>query len=317
MSRSIFDLQRLIEDISQLLAFHARNKGIKLCILIEEGTHFLLKGDPTKLRQVLINLIGNAIKFTEKGEVVLRASTTTRGGDNLVDLSMSIVDTGMGIRAQDLPRLFKPFSQVDGSTTRKYGGTGLGLTISMELVSLMGGNLDCESRPGKGSKFFFSLPMEKSQEDPQKDAPIKSEEPFQPVVHSRLADGFKAFDLHVLVAEDNLINQELTVAILKKFGCRVSLASNGRQAVEMFLTKLPDLILMDCLMPVMDGYQATFEIRTHEKKLNIKTPIVALTANALEGDKERCLASGMDDYLSKPFKQKTLQAVLSRWSRPE
>jgi len=444
-----FDLQLLIEDVSQLLASHAHTKKLELAVLIEEGTFLSLKGDPTRLRQVLINLIGNAIKFTEKGEVVVKVSTTS-DDKTTVNLSISIVDTGVGIRSQDRLRLFKPFSQVDGSTTRKYGGTGLGLTISMELVSLMGGTLDCESYPGKGTKFFFTLPMVKNLEDKKRTTLLKSDElkglrvlivddhptnleilerqityfgmaydsavrgaegleklysaqqenlsfdlvildmnmpdmdglevarrikadpdlkeipiimltsmgmrgdaqtathsgvsayltkpvrqsdlhasllklldhtlinePFQLVTQHSLAEDMRRFNLHVLVAEDNLTNQEVAVGMLRKYGCRVSLAGNGSQAVEIFLKELPDLILMDCQMPEMDGYQATGEIRNHEKKLNIKTPIVALTAHALEGDKEKCLAAGMDDFLSKPFKQEALLAILDRWSLSE
>jgi len=295
-----FDPQMLMEEIRQLLSSHARGKKLELGVHIEEGIHTSLKGDPTRLRQVLINLVGNAIKFTEKGEVVVKASTTP-GDNNLVNLNISIDDTGVGISSQDHVRLFKPFSQMDNSTTRKYGGTGLGLTISMELVSLMGGTLECESTPGKGTRFFFSLPMEKNF-DPQK-----------PTLRVRSQDS-KMFDLQVLVAEDNLTNQEVTRAMLRKCGCRVSLADNGSKAVEMFLKELPDLILMDCQMPEMDGYQATGVIRNHEKQLNTRIPIVALTAYALEGDREKCIAAGMDDFLSKPFKQVELHMILDRWS---
>ncbi len=440
-----FDLQLLIEDVGQLLAPHAHAKRIELAVFIEEGAQRNLKGDPTKLRQVLINLIGNAIKFTEKGEVIVRAITSKRDNDS-VNLDISIVDSGMGISSQDLKRLFKPFSQVDGSTTRKYGGSGLGLTISKELVSLMKGNLGCESELGKGTKFSFTLPMEKNSNTPKRVVSLKSEElqglrslivddhpinleilkkqitsfgmkcnfassgiaglenlnsakqknisidlvildmnmpgmdgleltrkikadpafkkiPIimltsmgmrgdgqaakasgvnayltkpvrqsdlhstilkllgntftddlsQLVTRHSLAEDMRRFDLHVLVAEDNLTNQEVVLGMLRKYGCRVTVVNNGLQAVEMFLNELPDLVLMDCQMPEMDGYHASQEIRNHEKTMNFKTPIVALTANALKGDKEKCLAAGMNDYLSKPFKQESLYTILDRW----
>ncbi len=328
-----FNLEQLIKDVTELFFSTACAKKLELNVFIDEGTFLYLKGDPTRLKQVLVNLMGNAIKFTETGEVAVRASTKIID-ENFVNLNISIIDTGVGIGEHDREKLFRPFSQIDGSTTRKYGGTGLGLAISRQLVSLMGGFLDCESKKGKGTKFFFTLPMEKAVET-EKDQP-KQDEPDKALTQPVSAGDTLALDakdmenvknagnkkdtadttllnMHVLVAEDNLTNQDVAIAMLKKCGCRVSLAENGRQAVEIFLQEKPDLVLMDCQMPEMDGYQATGEIRNHEKKMDIKTPIVALTANAIEGDRQKCLAAGMDDYLSKPFKQEELMNILGKW----
>ncbi len=323
-----FNLELLINDVTELFFSTACAKKLELNVFIEESSFLYLKGDPTRLKQVLINLMGNAIKFTETGEVAVRASTKIVD-DNSVNLNISIIDTGVGISGHDREKLFRPFSQVDGSTTRKYGGTGLGLVISRQLVSLMGGFLDCESKKGQGTKFFFTLPMEKAVEI-NKDQ--SNQDGLDTVLNQSVSTGYTPgvkdtenagseentgngmqLNMHVLVAEDNLTNQDVAVAMLEKCGCRVSLAENGRQAVEIFLQEKPDLVLMDCQMPEMDGYQATCEIRNYEKKMNIKTPIVALTANAIEGDRQKCLAAGMDDYLSKPFKQEELMNILGKW----
>jgi len=298
-----FDLQVLVEEVIHLLASQAHNKKLELAMHIEKDTQRYLKGDPTRLRQILTNLIGNAIKFTEKGKVIVKAATT-RGDNNCINLSISVMDTGVGISPRDRKRLFKSFSQFDSSTTRKYGGTGLGLTISMELVSLMGGTLECESKPGEGTKFFFTLPLEEDTEGGK----------FQPVTHHDPVETGKQFDLDVLVAEDNETNQEVAKAMLKKLGCTVTIANNGKQAVEQFKKNTPDIVFMDCQMPEMDGYQATQMIRHHEKELKVTTPIIALTAHAFEGDKEKSLAAGMNDYMSKPFTQKDLQQLLEHYA---
>ena len=444
-----FDLQILIEDVAHLFASRSQVKGIELAVLIPEGTDIFLKGDSTRLRQVLTNLVGNAVKFTEQGEIIVRASTTTRD-DNRVTLKVAVVDTGIGISPEARQRLFEPFSQADGSTTRRYGGTGLGLAISRELISLMGGVLEGESEEGKGSTFSFSLDLERGprleservfpcvprlhgirvlivddnatnreilmrqaaswgmehqsavggtdglekltrarqegkpfdlilldmdmpgmdglevarriKADPAisdvrvvmltsagiyDDAgeakqngvlayltkPIRQsdlcnvlikvignnpgKEPDRPVRQHSPAQEGQRFDNHVLVVEDNETNREVTEAMLKAFGCRVSLANNGREAVDAIARseETYDLIFMDCQMPVLDGYQATAAIRGLEqwKKVEKKIPIIALTAHALEEDRNRCLVAGMDDYLSKPFTLNQLQAVLERW----
>ena len=303
-----FNLRLLVEDVVQMLVSHADAKGLKLMVVIPEEASLSLKGDPTRLRQILTNLIGNAIKFTEKGEVVVRASTILQNSHRVM-LQISVHDTGIGISPEIRQQLFKPFSQADSSTTRNYGGTGLGLAISSELVSCMGGELTCESELGKGSHFYFTIQLEVVPVHKRKvqlsDSGVSK--------HTFVEDG-QQLNMHVLVAEDNETNQEVAVGMLQKLGCEVTLAVNGEKAIEAISETSFDIILMDCQMPVMDGYQATAAIRLMEKKEgSVKhIPIIALTANALEGDRERCLAAGMDDYISKPFKQENILKIFER-----
>ena len=423
-----FDLQLLIEDIAQLFASRAHAKGLELAVLIASESIMAVKGDPTRIRQILSNLIANAIKFTEKGEVVVRASTTQDKNDHVM-VHITVRDTGIGISPEARSLLFQPFSQADGSTTRKYGGTGLGLAISSELVSCMGGVLDCESVPGEGTDFFFTVKLERVPErekgkylpdakeligsrvliiddnvtnreileqqtsswgmqpqsvenGPEGLAKLKScqkeGQPFDLVIldmqmpdmdglevaqrikaepsitnvqvimltslglrgdaqkvkksgisaylikpvrqldlrsslltligqgskyespelvtrHSIAENRRQQLNMHILVVEDNETNQAVVTSMLKKFGCTVEIASNGREAVEAISVTSFSLILMDCQMPVMDGYRATAEIRRLEEKQEVRnhTPIIALTANALEGDREKCIAAGM------------------------
>ena len=444
-----FNIRHLIEDIAQLLAARAHAKGLELSVQIISEAAVSLKGDPTRLRQVLTNLLANAIKFTEKGEVVIRAGTK-RQGDGKVSLQVSVIDTGIGINPQIKPLLFKPFAQADGSTTRKYGGTGLGLAISSEIVSSMGGTLRCESEVGKGSRFSFNLRLEPASEeltdtfspDPatlrgvrvlviddnatnreilqrqtaswgmssesassgveglatlhaaqQNSRPfdlilldmkmpnmdglevvekIKADPSFSHVrmimltsisfrgdSETAIQSGISAYltkpvrqtdlysallnaihnnskhkaptsvprttsnenkqqlqlGLHILVAEDNETNQEVILSMLQKFDCTAELCVNGREAVKAASGGDFDLILMDCQMPVMDGFQATNIIRNMEKEKNKKpVPIIALTGNALAGDRDKCLAAGMDDYISKPFGLGEIFTAISQWS---
>lgn len=443
-----FNLRLLLEDVALLLAARAQAKGLELAVLIPGDSCNNLCGDPTRLRQVLTNLIANGVKFTEKGEVVVRARTV-RQNDGTLHLQVSVVDTGIGIRQEVQHLLFKPFSQADGSTTREYGGTGLGLAISKQLISRMGGVLSCASEPGRGSHFSFEIPLEEAAQeavvscvsdaaDLQKVRVLiiddnstnreilerqtaswkmlsetaatgpeglsklrlaqENDQPFGLVIldmqmpdmdglevaekikmDSALMDvqmimltsvgfrentqrarqnGIAAYltkpvrqselrstllnvmgqrvdkeqrplvtlnragedpispELHVLVVEDNETNQEVAYMMLKKIGCQVKICANGKEAVDAVAENMYDLIFMDCQMPVMDGYQAAGAIRQLEKENGRKNhvPIIALTANALEGDREKCLLAGMDDYLSKPFKQQTFFAVLQHWT---
>ncbi len=449
-----FDLQLLIEDTAQLLAARAQVKGLELAVAVSSEAFVNLRGDPNRLRQVLTNLIANAIKFTKKGEVVVQA-TTIRQDDHRVLLQVSVADTGIGISREAQSLLFKPFSQADGSTTRKYGGTGLGLAISSELVSHMGGVLACESEPGKGSRFFFDLRLEWVAEA-EKKGPLpdtsalegsrvliiddnatnreilerqtaswkmrhesvdsgpeglsklriaqQQGQPFDLVILDMLMPGMdglevaekiksdpviadvrmvmltsvgfrgeaekaqkrgisayltkpvrpselcarllavmnnsargetpqpvtlqamnrknRQLDMRILVAEDNETNQEVILSMLQSFGCRVTLCSNGKEAVEAATKNEYRLIFMDCQMPVMDGYQASNAIRRMEENKGREShiPIIALTGNALEGDREKCLLAGMDEYLSKPFSLDDILEILERYShekRPE
>jgi len=306
-----FDLSELIDDIVDMLISRAHAKGLKLTIVIPNKRPLLLKGDPTRLRQVLTNLIANAIKFTEKGEVVVQALATQQDSGHIT-MQLSVKDTGIGISPEIRDQLFMPFSQADGSTTRKYGGTGLGLAISSKLVSHMGGTLQYESTPQKGSNFFFTLEFTTSTETEK----LLSHPDFATEKHTPRAN-MEWSDLNLLVAEDNETNQEVVIGMLNKMGCTVHCVTNGREAVRRATANRYDLIFMDCQMPEMDGYQATTAIRRMEKEKAEKNPvpIIALTAHALEGDKEKCLASGMNDYISKPFKQGEILEILKRQSR--
>ena len=307
-----FDLKSLIKDIEQMFAMEAQDKGLELVVTVpgEGCSNFM--GDPTRIRQVLTNLLANAIKFTEQGEVSIHVNQI-KEENNTVTLLISVHDTGIGISSEIRSKLFKPFSQADGSTTRKYGGTGLGLVISSELVSCMGGVLDCDSTLGNGSHFFFTIPLgivsETETEEPRSDSSrgsIGIEE-----------NGSLLKIIHALVVEDNETNQEVVFAMLKKLDCEVTLVSNGQEALELLTENSFDLIFMDCQMPVMDGYQATAEIRRREEKegLGHHIPTIALTANVVEGDREKCLSAGMDDYVAKPFKQDDIAEILARWAQ--
>jgi signal transduction histidine kinase/DNA-binding response OmpR family regulator len=437
-----FDLVTAVEDSVELLAKQAHQKGLELTCLVDESLPTTVGGDPTRIRQVLVNLVANAVKFTEHGEVAVQV----RGGEvhnGRVIARCLVRDTGIGISQSAVARLFQPFSQADGSTTRQYGGTGLGLAICKRLVELMGGEIGVESTTGSGSTFWFTVPLEVRptavlpapapasvlrglrvlcvddhatnralirahlrvwgvdvEEAPNGDralaclreadaahrpiglvivdyfmprmdgitlaTTIRSEPAFadvpivmltsyadrtrhaqaraagirrvttKPVRRGQLLDalltalapepeggvasvpiaarGEMPTNPHarILVAEDNPVNQQLARAMLKRFGYQADVAGNGQEAVDGVMTVSYDLVLMDCQMPVMDGFEATRIIREREGTKR-HTCIIAVTANAMEGDRERCLAAGMDDYLPKPFRANDLRHVLSRW----
>jgi signal transduction histidine kinase/CheY-like chemotaxis protein len=305
-----FNLERLLLDVEQMFARDAQEKGLTFDVIIPPETSLNLKGDPTRIQQVITNLVANAIKFTKTGEVVIRVATN-KVDSHHVSLLIIVHDTGIGISQEVQSHLFKPFSQADGSTTRKYGGTGLGLVISSELVSYMGGVLEYDSEPGNGSDFFFKVNLESA---PEREREQSLLDPVR--TSSGTCEVNKKMDIHVLVAEDNETNREVIQGMLQKIVCDVTLVSNGQEAVDSTAKYSYSLIFMDCQMPVMDGYQATAAIRLREEKEAVgnHVPIIALTANALEGDREKCLSAGMDDYLSKPFKQNGILEILDRWS---
>ena len=441
-----FDLHQVVEEVLDLLAHRCRERGVELYCDIPPEVPSQLRGDPGRLRQILLNLLGNAIKFTEKGEVGVRVGFATDEGEK-VALRIAVQDTGIGIPADRQAAVFQSFTQADGSTTRRYGGTGLGLTITRQLVELMGGEIGLESEPGKGSTFWFVLPFGK-QADPM---PQRKTPPFQLWGRRLLAvddnstnrriledqvrswgfrietaasgeealarlreaadrdpfalalldmqmpgmDGFALADavradprlagvslvlstsmslsdrreelrrrgvaaclikpvrqaqlydavvhalgagesgsaggpiaslepaaseapalppLHVLVAEDNSVNQKVALRILAKLGVKAEAVGNGAEAVEA-LSRIPyDIVLMDVQMPEMDGFEATREIRRREAHTGLHTPVVAMTAHAMQGDRERCLEAGMDDYLSKPIREQALAVMLLCWS---
>jgi signal transduction histidine kinase/DNA-binding response OmpR family regulator len=449
-----FSVREITEEVAELLASRAHAKDLEMLLRIDDDVPAFVHGDPGRLRQVLINLIGNAVKFTECGEVEIRARLAPSGGVRApagsCALEFTVRDTGIGMTASARSRIFNAFSQADGSTTRKFGGTGLGLVISQQLVQLMGGRIDVESAPGEGSTFRFvavlaasdtpgSLPQGTDElrglralivdDKPASCAILQRHasacgivstsadcgeralallasaaaagSPYEVVLidmkmpgmsGTQLAQAIAASPAHgspklimmtslsarevaantpqpgvyaclnkpvrraqlygcmagaigrpsedaaaakpadaqpaaiaarVLVVEDNRINQQICLAMLRSFGCEAQIAGNGREGFDAACGGEFDLVLMDCQMPEMDGYAATALIRAHESDLNTHradgtpkrhTPIVALTANAMEGDREKCLSAGMDDYLTKPFKKDQLHAMLRRWA---
>ncbi len=432
-----FNLENVVEETASLLAFKANEKNVELISHISHAVPVLLRGDANRIRQIITNLVGNAIKFTERGEVIIRVSRV-KEYNRIVELKFSISDTGIGIPAEAQPKLFQPFIQADGSTTRKYGGTGLGLTIAKQLVEVMSGTIGLESEQGKGSTFWFTIPFELQENIPaaenetlpslkilivddnetnrmtlnqhltawgmsvdeavsggsaiQKiEQSVKSNVPYQLIIvdmqmpemdgvrlaqqirrtHGRMhrivmissmkvsedewrSAGIDSFllkpirkhDLYsllavvfkneyrtpeipfspteiiqtssmnvlsILVAEDNAVNQKVALKMLEKMNITADLAVNGNDAVNAVMNKRYDLVFMDVQMPELDGLEAAKKIREIELP-PLHTTIVAMTANALQGDRERCLEAGMDDYLSKPIKQADLKSMIEKWT---
>jgi len=314
LERACFDLQLLLDDINRLLAYRADDAGLALSYTIESGIPKILKGDPGRVRQVITNLVGNALKFTTQGAVVVTASLVS-DQEGSVTIRFAISDTGIGIPESRLSAIFTPFTQVDASTTRKYGGTGLGLTICKRLAELMGGEIGVTSEEGKGSTFWFTVQLEKQSGEPLK-AAQEAATLAQPVTPGVVA-GRDNSTARILLAEDNLINQKVALHLLKSLGYSADVVSDGQQAVEA-LTKINyDLVLMDCMMPNMSGFEATDIIRTQSSGvLDHNVPIIALTANAMKEDRDKCLEAGMDDYVAKPVKKVVLAAVLEKWLSP-
>ena len=297
-----FALRRLLQEVLDLLVPRAQERGIGLACSVAAEVPDWFQGDAGRIKQILHNLVGNAIKFTETGSV----GVTVHGSgnpqpDGSVRLRFAIRDSGVGIAPEDQERLFQPFRQVDASATRRHGGTGLGLAISRQLVELMHGAIGCHSAPGQGSTFWFELPL----------APVP--EPL--TAAAPVGDGRRSrFAARVLLVEDSPVNSEVATIMLQQMGLTVRRAEDGRQAVAAATSGTFDLILMDCQMPEMDGFEATRRIVAHERAQHLAhTPIIALTANAIRGDREACLAAGMDDYLAKPFLREDLAALLDRW----
>lgn len=298
-----FDFSALVKDVVELLAGQSRGKDISLIARVDNNVPACVRGDPGRLRQVLTNLVSNAVKFTERGEVLVELRQVADLGDSC-ELEFSVRDTGIGIAPENIEHIFSAFSQADGSTTRRYGGTGLGLSIARQLVSLMGGVIHVESTPGQGSRFWFAVKLPIAQAASLSDNASRARK-------LELPSG-GALGAHVLLVDDDHVNQAVGQAMLVSLGCAVDVASNGYEAVTMTGQTRYDVILMDCQMPEMDGFEATAAIRAREAiGSHARTPIVAVTANAMQGDRERCIAAGMDDYLGKPFKREQLLAVLT------
>jgi CheY-like chemotaxis protein len=308
IEQTSFNPAQVIADVLTGIEARATKKGLTLTRVIPADIAVNMVGDPGRIRQVLTNLCDNAIKFTQQGGVTVRASTSKQGADGH-EIEISVSDTGVGIPAHKQQLIFAAFSQADSSTTRQFGGTGLGLTISSRLVGLMGGRIWVESTVGQGSTFHFSLPLGHSDET---NMPITPPHPAAPVAPAPLLSQPQRA-LKVLLVEDHAINQLLATSLLKKWGHTVVLARDGQEAVDIFPTAQWDVVLMDMQMPVMGGLEATALIRAHEPH-GRRTPIIAVTANAMESDREACANAGMDDFLSKPINSAALQTMLARYT---
>jgi PAS domain S-box-containing protein len=297
-----FLLRPVVADIVGLLAAAGQSKGIAVTGRVADDVPGAVRGDPHRLRQVLTNLVGNAVKFTERGEVAVDVSTQPpRDGSPVI--RFAVRDTGIGISHGERERLFQAFTQSDTSTTRRYGGTGLGLTISRQLVELMGGTIDFTSTPRVGTTFWVDLPL--AERASPTDVPGPAEQGAPPAPPTRAAH-------RVLVAEDHPVNRQVVVAMLDSLGYDVDVAENGQYALELFETGQYGAILMDCQMPRLDGYAATRAIRALGPR-GAEVPIIALTASALPADEQRCREAGMDAFVTKPVAPETLARVLERW----
>jgi signal transduction histidine kinase/ActR/RegA family two-component response regulator len=308
LDRQPFDLRDCVEDALDLLAPQAQAKGLRLSYQIDADVPRVLVSDSTRVRQILVNLLGNAVKFTEAGDVTVSVSATRQDASASFDVRFAVQDTGIGIPADRLERLFESFTQVDASTTRKYGGTGLGLAISRRLAELLGGRIWVQSEPGQGSRFSFVIPAPAG--------PAPEPEPGQRVPLERASDPRLAdrHPLRILVAEDNLVNQKVAASMLGRLGYQPDVVANGVEAVDAVRRAPYDVVLMDLQMPELDGLGATRQIIA-EHPPERRPRIVALTANAFDEDRSECLAAGMEDYLSKPLKKEGLEAALARATR--
>lgn len=311
MHKVPFEPRALVQEVIDLMSAQATRKGLALTYDVQVNVPSILSGDPDRLRQILVNLVSNAIKFTPSGavnvEVTLAPTSQRRARDARQHVvRWSVTDTGPGIHRDQHARLFKPFSQLDDSPTRRHGGTGLGLAICRQLIDAMGGHIDVASETGVGSTFWFEVPFADATPDALAAAPAVT------------AAELPHFDAHVLVAEDNEVNRTLVIEMLQLLGCTTAVAADGREVLVQANDKTFDLVLMDWHMPELDGLTATRLIR----KRNItarngdRLPIIALTASVMAGDREACLAAGADDYLSKPFTHQSLVQALQRWLQP-
>jgi PAS domain S-box-containing protein len=320
LDRVPFQLGTTIAEIASLFALEARTKGLGFVSNVPSDLPRQVVGDPGRLRQVLRNLLGNALKFTDHGEIGVHVELLNEA-TNVVQIRFTVHDTGIGMPADQQSRLFESFTQGDGSSTRRHGGTGLGLAISKQLVELLGGEIGVASEPGQGSRFWFTASFGKAAASAETPAPNPAAAQYPAARSSAKAPitapprpqkpVVVASHLRVLLAEDNEINQRITLRLLEKLGVPADAVVNGREAVQALEKRKYDLVLMDCQMPDMDGFEATAIVRSRE--VGTHTPICALTANAMEGDRERCLAAGMDDYISKPVGLEKLQKAVDRW----
>ncbi len=304
-----FDPRTTVEAVIDALTAPARRKDLELTRRIAPAVPSRLRGDPGRLRQILTNLISNAVKFTREGGVTVRVDLDHEEESAAV-IRFAVADTGPGIPADRSADLFEVFTQRDASTTRISGGAGLGLAISRQLCELMGGRIGVESEEGKGSTFWFTVPFERSPHrdtDEPRDAAAAADTGVPAVPDKRRQTA------RILVVEDNPINQTVAIELLQQIGYRADLVTNGLEAIQAFELSHYDLVLMDVQMPEMDGFEATRRIRLLQDSQESRTPIIAMTAYAMKGDRERCLAAGMDGYVSKPVHSGALEEILARW----
>ena len=302
LEKTNFKLRQLVLNSVSVVSASARDKDLEIIVAIDDEVPDLLAGDPVRVRQILLNLLSNAVKFTDRGTIRVSLSAGVIADPECVLLRASVSDTGIGIPEEAQQRLFQSFSQAETSTTRRYGGTGLGLAILKRLVDLMGGEVGFESVRGQGSTFWFTAKLSLGTETPP--APSSAAEAGQP----REQNGGT-----ILVVEDNRINQKVLSHQLINLGYAIEVAENGEEAVAKVKSRRYDLIFMDVQMPVMDGFQATQEIRSLGEDSS-SIPIIAVTANAFQSEREKCFSSGMDDYLTKPVDKDRLKESLRRWA---
>lgn len=301
-----FDIRKSTKEIVQILSFTSNDKGLTMKTSIDDSIPEYLMGDPVRIRQVLMNFGGNAVKFTEEGSVSFEVNLV-ESTDEVCTLKFSVTDTGPGISKEKQTEIFGSFTQADTSTTRKYGGTGLGLSISNQLVDLMDGELGVESEPGKGATFWFTVSLKK----------VENRDKSESVDSIEIDNGFPYIEqpIRVLIAEDNRINQIVVRKILEKENFEVDIVETGKEAVEAVQTRNYSFVFMDIQMPEMDGYEATRKIRELEKATGKHVPIIALTASAMEKDREKCLNVGMDEYVPKPIEKEELMRILKKTAR--
>jgi signal transduction histidine kinase/AmiR/NasT family two-component response regulator len=303
--KTAFEVRTICEDIHRVLAPAAQARGLGLNLKFGDDVPAVLTGDPTRLRQILLNLTSNAVKFTERGSVELSVSRVSER-----TVRFAVIDTGIGIAPEKLAKLFDRFTQADSSTTRRYGGSGLGLAIVKRLLELMGGRIDVASEPGRGSSFAFELPLIG---DTPSEA-ISATNTLSASPMSAAADSSPLVRCTVLLVEDNPVNQRVAVHMLRRLGCEVECADDGGQAIARLTRTRFDIVLMDCQMPEMDGFEATRVIRDPTSAvLDHDVPVIAMTANAFAEDRERCLLAGMSDFLPKPVVVAQLQSLIVRW----
>ena len=309
-----FDLRAVVHEVVTLLTAAAEEKGITLTVDYAPGAPQYVVGDPVRIRQILFNLTGNAVKFTRQGRVRLVVASEAQA-NGPAHVRLMVEDTGIGIPAEKLVHIFEKFTQADASTTRKYGGTGLGLAIAKQLVTLMGGAISASSEPERGATFTFTLPLPSTTEKAVCSY-IQDHRSWETSLASQQAKNVAEVPaLRVLLVEDNTVNQKLAARLVEKLGYCVDVVANGREAIEATSHRSYAAILMDCQMPEMDGFAATRLIRQRyaERPEQPHLPIIAMTANAMSGDRERCLEAGMDDYVTKPIKLEVFKTTLERW----